>query len=248
MFSPILRSKNGICYVEFVAAKHGIAGVSTRKGGVSTGDYESLNMGLNTGDNPAQVAENRRRLFETVAPACTVAYCTQTHSSIVHRVDNTFTNGCEGDALYTTEPNTLLSITTADCGGILLHDTDFSIVAAIHCGWRGLHTGIIEKTVHELSAFVNPNDLTAYIAPCIHPQHYEVGAEFFDFFPAEYILSNNKQYFFNIPQYAANALRFAHVGQVIDTELDTYSQSEYFFSYRRSAITGRMSIFVGILS
>ncbi|MCL2328961.1 MAG: peptidoglycan editing factor PgeF [Bacteroidetes bacterium] len=244
----LIQTKNNIPYIEFFNNEKCIAGVSTRKGGVSTGNYASLNLGLNTNDDLKNVQENRRRFFETIAPNCTVAYLTQTHSNIVRCVDVNFENGCEGDALFTHERNVLLSITTADCGAIVLHNRNFTIVAAIHCGWRGLHTQIIEKTIHEMSAFVNPEELTAYIAPAIGQNNYEVGKEFFDFFPAEYIATNNDKYFFNINQYIVHSLRKAYIGKVINTDFDTFSQSDYFFSYRRDTNTGRFATFVGILS
>jgi len=237
-----------IPYIKFCNNSRCIAGVSTRKGGVSEGNYASLNLGLNTGDNLEHVRENRRRFFEAVAPGCRVAYLTQTHSNTVRFVDANFENGCEGDALFTRTPHVLLSITTADCGAVVLHDRNYTIAAAIHCGWRGLHSQIIENTIHAMSAFVNPEELTAHIAPAIGQNNYEVGKEFFDFFPAEYIATNNGKYFFNINQYIVHSLHKAHTGKVINNNFDTFLQSDYFFSYRRDTITGRMSIFVGILS
>ncbi len=244
----MLITKNNISYIEFLRNKKCIVGVSTRLGGVSTGNYASLNLGLNTGDNPENVQENRQQFFNTIAPNCEIAYLTQTHSNIVRYVDEHFKNGIEGDALFTCTPNILLSITTADCGAVVLHDRNFTIVAAIHCGWRGLHSHIIEKTILEMSAFVNPQNLSAYIGPSIAQKNYEVGEEFFDYFPAEYIASENGQYFFNINQYIVNSLHSANVGKVINTELDTFSETKYFFSYRRYSETGRMSIFACILS
>jgi YfiH family protein len=243
-----IQTKNGIQYIEFLGNKQCIAGVSTRKGGVSKGSYASLNLGLNTNDNPEHVHENRTRFFETIAPGCQVAYLRQTHSNIVRQVDTHFENNCEGDALFTRQRNTLLSITTADCGAVILHDKNFTIAAAIHCGWRGLHAHIIEKTIHEMCKFVNPRELIAYIGPSIQQENYEVGKEFFDFFPAGYIKSENNHYFFNINQCIVKSLQKTHVGNIVTTDFDTFSQSDYFFSYRRDTETGRMSIFVGILS
>lgn len=237
-----------IPYIEFCNHNRCIAGVSTRKGGVSTGNYASLNLGLNTGDNPEHVVENRRRFFETIAPKCTVAYLTQTHSNIVRYVDEHFENGCEGDALFTCTPNIVLSITTADCGAVVLHDKNCTIAAAIHCGWRSLHAHIIEKTIQKMSAFVNPQELIAYIGPAIQQKNYEVGKEFLEFFPAQYIATENGRYFFNINQHIVQSLHNAGVAEIINTKLDTYSQPDDFFSYRRLADTGRISTFVGILS
>lgn len=243
----MFQFKNNIPYIEFINNAQCIAGVSTRKGGVSTGNYASLNLGLNTNDSLENVMENRRRFFDAIAPQCSVAYLTQTHSDTIHQVDATFKNGYEGDAFFTREKNILLSITTADCGAVVLVDNNYSIAAAIHCGWRGLRAQIVEKTIQKMSAFVNPNNLKAYIAPSIGQENYEVGKEFLDFFSEQYITYKNGRYFFNIYQHIAQSLNNAGLVEINVCKFNTFSQADDFFSYRRDKNTGRFSTFVGLI-
>lgn len=160
---------------------------STRRGGVSTGYLESLNLGVHRGDDWNNVYENYRRLGEAVGftPEQTV-FTHQTHTDIVARV-GAGDRGWglfrevepERDGLYTNEPGVALVCFTADCTPILLHDPVRRAVAAVHAGWRGTAKGIVARCVEAMTRDfgTDPADLEAAIGPCIGPCCFETGSE-----------------------------------------------------------------------
>ena len=241
------QNNKSISYLELVSNPLCVAGVSTRNGGCSKGNFYSLNVGRNTADSIERVQKNRNALFNAVAPGFKVVYMQQMHSDIVHMVDADFTNNTEGDAFFTQERGILLTIATADCAPIVIHDEDFSIIAAIHCGWRGAQQNIIQKTIAQLGAYVNPELLVAHIGPMIQQDYYEVGAEFLDIFPEEYFKTLHDKYYLNLNTLVEDALVDSDIGRIVNTRIGTFSQPDYFFSYRRDGETGRMLTYIGLL-
>ncbi|HON52207.1 MAG TPA: peptidoglycan editing factor PgeF [Bacteroidales bacterium] len=236
-----------IPYFQYIDSPLCIAGVSTRNGGISKGVYSSMNLGTHTADNPTHVQHNRQLFFGTIAPGFTVAYMRQTHSNIVLNVDSDFVNDTEGDAFYTTKKGVLLTVSLADCGSVIIHDDSYSLIAAIHCGWRGVHSQIIEKTISELSAYVKPEKLTAYIGPTIQQQYYEVGKEFLDLFPHSYFKENGEKLYFNLNGRIEDVLLESGVGMIMNSRMGTFAVPEHFYSYRRDGATGRFCAFIGIV-
>ena len=241
------QKKNAISYLELVSNPLCIAGVSSRNGGVSKGNFYSLNVGRTTADSIERVQKNRNALFNAVAPGFKVVYMQQMHSDIIHQVDADFTNNIEGDAFFTQERGVLLTITTADCAPIVIHDEDFSIIAAIHCGWRGAQQQIIQKTIAQLGVYVKPELLVAHIGPMIQQDYYEVGDEFLDIFPAEYFKTVHEKHYFNLNNAVEDALVDSDVGRIVNTRIGTFSNPDHFFSYRRDGETGRMLTYIGLL-
>jgi YfiH family protein len=156
---------------------------STRKGGVSVPPWDSLNLGLNLGDDPDAILENHRRFFSAAGAEVnravlsrqvhetTVRLCTDADAGkgLFHERDYS------ADALITNRPNLPLTVFSADCGIILLYDPVQKAIGAVHAGWRGCAAGILEKTVQEMSeAFGSrADDLLAAIGPCIGPCCFE---------------------------------------------------------------------------
>ena len=150
---------------------------STRQGGVSKAPMDSLNLGVDRGDDRTALLENYRRFCDilSVDPARTVL------SKQVHRTDVRLCTSAdagkglllprdyEADALITQEPDLPLAVFSADCGIILLHDAVHHAAGAIHAGWRGCAAGILEKTVLAMHSHfgTEPGDLAAAIGPCI---------------------------------------------------------------------------------
>ena len=160
---------------------------STRRGGVSTGYLESLNLGVHRGDEWKNVYENYRRLGAAVGftPEQTV-FTRQTHTDVVARVgaadrgDGLFREvEPERDGIYTDEPGVALVCFSADCTPILLHDPVHHAVAAVHAGWRGTAKGIAARCVEAMTRDfgTDPADLQAAIGPCIGPCCFETGPE-----------------------------------------------------------------------
>ena len=152
-------------------------GFSTRQGGVSSAPWDSLNLGVGRGDDPAAVAENYRRFCGAVGvDKNRVVLSKQIHETTV-RVCTADDAGkglwssrdYTADALITNQPDLPLVVFSADCGIILLYDPVQRAVGAVHAGWRGCAAGILEKTVAAMTAEygAKPGNMLAAIGPCI---------------------------------------------------------------------------------
>ena len=102
--------ESDIPHFEWLDNPRCIAGFSTRKGGVSSGVYASMNVGLHSKDEHENVLENRSRLFQQVAPQFKILNLHQIHSADVIRADASFINDYEADGFFTTEKGRLLTI------------------------------------------------------------------------------------------------------------------------------------------
>jgi YfiH family protein len=230
----------------------GVAGVaaafSGRRGGVSSGAYASLNLGLKSGDDLPLVAENRRRLCAAAAvdPARTSS-CHQFHSAVVHEADgdpgrpfdDTAVSSPHGDGLVTRTPGRGVVAFGSDCVPVVVARADGSGVGVCHAGWRGLLGGVVEHTVERLGG----GELRAAVGPCAGPDAYEVGADvavpLAERFGAAALRGPNA----DLAACAAIALERAGVASVDVAGLCTMSDSERFFSYRRDgAACGRQAV------
>lgn len=226
-----------------------------RTGGVSAGPYASLNLGLHVDDNQAAVLQNRQLLGKYLpAPA---VWLNQIHGTQIHWADSSNTAVvADADALITTEKNTPLAIMIADCMPVVISDTDASILAVAHAGWRGLAAGILQNTIAAMRVKCpQATQLQAWIGPCISAKEFEVGAEVFDTFAAQdkvlarYFVSSNKttmvngkariHYYADLAAIARHILLQADVVQVEICGDCTYTDTRHYFSYRRDGQTGR---------
>lgn len=222
------------------------AGISTRENGFSNGKYKSNNLGLNTKDSTENIQKNRNHFFTELPHEFSPYYAKQTHSAIIHNVDScNFSNNMEGDGLYTTEKHKLLCISVADCGNILFYSENHPIVMAIHAGWRGARNGIIKEACSILAAHTPINTITAIVGPSIHCKNYEVGREFYEYFPPSFFSQNYGSIYFDLSAYMFSELKQNGIKKIIDYNLDTFEDRQRFFSYRRDGDTGRMITFIG---
>jgi len=161
--------------------------ISTRLGGVSSGPYSALNLGLSTGDDSANVDQNWARLCAGLRlnPQAIVGM-SQVHGARVVQVRQAdLPNPTRGrvtfadtDALSTSLPGLALRALAADCVPIALYDPRRQVVAAVHAGWRGILAGVLPAAVQALLAEgSSPTDLIVALGPCIGPCHYEVGPD-----------------------------------------------------------------------
>ncbi len=152
-------------------APYGVhAFVTTRTGGVSTAPFDSMNLGLKSGDETENVLRNRAILRATL-PGEPV-WLRQVHGAGV--VDaSTVAGEPEADASWTTRPGVVCAVMVADCMPVLLCDQEGDAVGAAHAGWRGLSSGVIEATVRAMGT--PPERLSAWLGPAIGPRNFEVG-------------------------------------------------------------------------
>jgi YfiH family protein len=216
-------------------------GFMTRRGGVSSGAVAGLNCGFGAGDDPAAVAENRRRAAGAVLPGATLVGVHQVHSPIALTVAEPWGDDArpQADALVTDRPGVLLGVVTADCAPVLLADREAGVVGAAHAGWRGAHGGVIEQTVAAMVALgARPDRIAAAVGPCIAQGSYEVGADFpaqFDAGDARFFAPGDQgRWQFDLPGYVAHRLTQAGIGRVEGLARDTYGEDGAFYSFRRA--------------
>ncbi|MGI9173897.1 MAG: peptidoglycan editing factor PgeF [Rhodothermales bacterium] len=229
-----------------------VAGFSTRQGGVSRPPFEALNLGLSTGDERADVLENRRRLAEHVGfRPDALAIAGQVHGAEVKRVDAPgLFPGYDG--LVTRTKGLLLCISAADCAAVLLADAEAGVVGACHAGWRGTVARIVEKTIEGMETEGGrPERLRAYVSPCISRDHFEVGPEVAAQFDAAFVhqTSDEEKPHVDLKAALRDQLRQAGVpAHAIEVARPcTFAEPASFFSYRAQAgRTGRMMGFIGL--
>lgn len=213
---------------------------STRLGGVSDGPYASLNLGLLTGDDAERVVDNRRLLARSVglAPEA-VAMGHQVHGIEIQRWDapppSPFTDAAapraEVDGHVTTLPGLGLLVQVADCLPVALASADQ--VAMVHCGWRGLASGIVAAAV---AGFDEPP--TAVVGPGIGRCCFEVGPEVLAAFADVDGAADGRM--LDLRMVAEARLRAAGVERVEHVDLCTCCREDLFFSHRRDGgVTGR---------
>ena len=220
----------------------------TRKGGVSSGLYESLNVGRGSGDDPEAVAENRRRVaawFEIEPGAMLTAY--QTHSATAHVARLAWSQAPEGDAVVTGAAGLACGAMSADCAPVLIADAEARVVASVHAGWRGALDGVIGSAIEAMKGLgARAERMTAAIGPCISQSSYEVGLDFLDRFlaadPAHEAFFQPgvraDKRLFDLPGFALKRLADAGVAEAEWIGRDTCAEADLFFSNRRAVLRG----------
>jgi len=215
---------------DLLSAVPGVShGFFTRQGGVSTGVYESLNVGFGSDDIRDNVAENRARVAQALG-ARDLQTVYQVHSARVVTAEATAE---EADGLVTTGTGNAIGVLTADCVPVLIAAKDGSKIAAVHAGWKGATQGILAAAVTHF----NGTKLIAAIGPAIAQDSYQVGQEVYeaagktDFFKTD---AAPGKYLFDLPGLVKAALFDAGVREIDLLHEDTYAQADRFFSYRRT--------------
>jgi YfiH family protein len=226
---------------EWTAPPNVRAFTTTRHHGFSRGQWSSLNLGGNCGDNPVHVNKNRN-LLRNLLP-CAPRWLRQVHSNRVvawHESEQP-----EEDAVTSFQAGQVCAVLTADCLPVLFCDKAGTKVAAAHAGWRGLAAGVLEATVFALAC--NADDLIAWMGPAIGPQAFEVGSEVRDLFvdlnPENDLAFkiHGDRWLADIYKLGRLALSRSGIRQVSGGQHCTYSEAEQFFSYRREGQTGRFA-------
>lgn len=253
LFFESLKSKEDILHFS-----------TTRNGGVSVGNFKSLNLGNYSDDDPLNIYENRsivaRKFHINVENLITPH---QTHSNNVITIDEEFLKldkATQIDKLYgfdasiTNLKGLFLCVTTADCVPILLYDPLNKAIGAIHAGWKGTSGRIIEYTINSMIETYNtsPFNLIACIGPSISITNYEVGNDVKEIFEENNFNLNNSNSFISnesgkihIDLKEINRQELIRLGVKEDniekTRFCTYQREDLFFSARRQTIrSGRM--------
>lgn len=253
----IRTEKNGVSWYEFSIFGPTVRGVvTTRRGGVSRGIYENLNMSFFLGDEEAHVKENRIRVMTALGcrPERAVG-AVQVHGTHIAIVDESMAGrgglSAKGaipdtDGLITNVSGIPLILLFADCTPLLFSDPVQGVIGLAHGGWRGSAGNIVGKMIEKMKAGYGcrPEDIRMGVGPCICLESFEVGEEvlqaFAPFFSDRQLAqlsssSSSGKYLFNLP--LANALLARQAGITEDhmeiAGIDTMT-SDWFYSYRRS--------------
>jgi YfiH family protein len=239
--------------VQWIAASlpGATAAFSTRHGGVSTGAFAELNLGILTEDDPACVAENRALLTAALdRDPHGVAMGLQVHGNEVQINREApdpspyVTRGaslCEVDAQLTNRPDVTALVLVADCVPLVLSVP--GAVGAVHCGWRGVAAGIVKRALDALCGLAGrrPSEAAAVLGPAIGPCCYEVGEEVLAAFRARGLDEAIDGRRLDLP----GAIRSELVARGLDRSvvseegICTSCNPTLFFSHRRDGTTGR---------
>ena len=215
---------------------------STRRGGVSSGPYASLNLGRLTEDDGANVDANRERLAATVGlPRQRFLYGRQVHGAHVRRATEPpgpARPAAEEDGQATALPDAAALVFTADCLPVLL--AAGGGVAALHGGWRGLAGGILAEGVAALRELGADGPVAAAIGPGARGCCYEVGEEVHAAFSGVPGARSGERNL-DLAAVARHRLAAAGVDEIHDTGLCTMCDDRFFSHRRDGGVTGRQA-------
>lgn len=195
-----LKEKNHVPYIQFKnlsatgIVKHGF---STRKGGVSTGIFSSMNLNFKRGDDPDAVLENYRRMAAALNMRVEdMVLSDQTHTTNV-RVITEEDRGkgilrpqdySDVDGMITNVPEIVLVTSYADCVPLYFVDPVRKAIGLSHSGWKGTVGHIGQKTVWKMHEVYGsePKDIVAAIGPSICQSCYEVSDDVAEAFRANF--------------------------------------------------------------
>lgn len=228
---------------------------SERDGGVSAPPYDTLNLGDHVGDDPAAVAENRRRLAAQLQAK--PVFLKQVHGRGVVRLDGQTADGTEADACWTTQRGIACTMMVADCLPVLLADRAGRIVGAAHCGWRGLAgeggSGVLAALWSQMAPQAGaPAEVIAWLGPCIGPEAFEVGPEVREAFcghdadaAALFRPHGEGKFLADLPGLARRRLQALGITDLHGNDGSrawcTVANPSRFFSHRRDRVSGRFA-------
>jgi YfiH family protein len=224
--------------------------VTTRSGGVSEGEYASMNLGASSGDRAENVAKNRLTVRERLPAA--PRWLAQVHGASVAVLDALAPEAVpKADAAVARRAGEVCTVLTADCMPVLLCDEAGRRVAIAHAGWRGMSAGVIENAVRAME--VPAESVLAWMGPAIGPEAFEVGPEVREAFMADdagadvaFRPHRDGKFLADLYALARRRLASAGVARVQGGGFCTYRERERFFSYRRVKESGRMGAFIWI--
>jgi YfiH family protein len=222
----------------------------TRHGGLSDGQFTSLNCGFGSGDAADRVAGNRTIAMRRLGlPADRLVTCYQIHGDGVVTVEHAWRRqeAPRADGMVTRVPGIALGILTADCAPVLFVDPAARVIGAAHGGWRGALGGVLDATIRRMEELgAGRRHIRAGIGPCIGRGSYEVGPEFEEAFaaadPANRVFFapavRAGHFMFDLTGYIERRLAALGVAAIDSARYDTVADEARFFSYRRACLRG----------
>lgn len=230
-------------------------GFFTSRGGVSKGNFFSLNCSKNNKDNKKNVFKNLKiAKKELNIENKKLKLINQTHSNKIFLINkNNYEKEFYGDGLITMDKNIALGVLTADCAPIFLFDIKKKFICCLHSGWKGTLLNIVNKSIKKIECKQNlKKNIYAVVGPCLGYSNFEVDKDF----KLKFIRQNRsyRNFFksknlskdlFNLRGMINYQLKNAGINKIYNIRKDTYNNALNFFSHRRSSHnkmtnTGRM--------
>lgn len=164
----------------------------------------------------------------------------QTHSDIVHIIDDNYINNSVGDALITNQKNTPIIIKIADCIPILIYDKENKVISLVHSGWKGTLKNITIKTIEIMISKYNSKkeNIYVYIYPSIRQCHFEIQEDVYSLFKDtinnidKYTNKLENKYYIDMQSIIKDKLIEIGITNIIDTNICTYCNHDIYYSYR----------------
>jgi len=241
---------------------------STRIGGISTGEFSTLNLGNSQGttkDSPENISTNYQRLREAIGCADhPIAWVHQVHGNEVAllksegeseyaespaaEIRDRFSGQTDADAIVSDFPGALIAVRVADCVPALLASNDGRLVAVVHAGWRGVVTNVFGEVLAAFAELgIKSSELLAAVGSAISMEHFEVGLEVAqEFISADLAAAVESKRWpkphIDLTKAVMLQLKVGRVEKIDSGQLCSWENSEEFFSHRRdNGITGRMA-------
>ena len=219
-------------------------GFFNRNGGKSKNKYKSLNCGPGSKDLASNVKKNLEIVKKKISRSSRNIYLlNQIHSNkfvYINKKYNIKTKP-KADAIITNQKNLPIAVLTADCVPVLICDKDKEIIAAIHAGWKGAYSGIIDKVIRfMLKKGCDSKNIVATIGPSISVKNYEVQRDFQKKFikknkkNLKYFRKFNKKLYFDLSNYVYSSLSQNKIQNIETIKIDTFDKKNNFFSARRA--------------
>ena len=228
--------------------------MTTRSGGISQAPFDALNLGDHVDDDLQAVLSNRATVRRELQLPDEPLWLTQVHGITVASVGEA-EQAAKADASVAKGVGKVCAIMTADCLPVLFCNTEGTVVAGAHAGWRGLEAGVLESTIQAMDCKVE--DILVWMGAAIGPQHFEVGDEVREAFvqsqpAAEQAFRAQGAGKWLADLYALARLRLERFGIASENIYGgthcTYAQADQFYSYRRESRTGRMAALIWLES
>lgn len=243
-----LRTELSVIEPELVKSDEGIRAwftLKNREFGLKKNKIPGLNLAFNTSEQKGVVAQNRLALLESLQiDPDWVAYADQVHSNRIQVVTQGGTYPAT-DGLITQIPGLTLSIQVADCAAVLLWDSTNKVIGALHAGWRGAVGDIVPKGIEMMiGQGANPQNIKAFVSPCLSLKNFEVGQEVAEQFPARFVdYESFRKPHVDLKKFLRHQME---VSDILTSNIEirkecTIEQEEDFYSYRREGEkSGRM--------
>ncbi len=227
----------------------------TSNGGVSKGNYYSLNCNFDSEDKALNVEKNLKIALKSLGVHNKLLkLINQTHSKKIHFIDKkNIKNNFYGDGLITKDKNIVLGVLTADCAPVFLFDSNYSVVCCVHSGWRGAFLNIIKESIIKFKKEnIKRSNIVAIIGPCLGHKNFEVNKDFKLKFKDKNLnyqrffqTKNKTKDLFNLRGLINFQLKSEGITNIHNIRRDTYKNGHIFFSHRRATHekknnTGRM--------